>query len=398
MAKAEHLLAVNTGSSSVKFAVFGPDLARRLHGTLEGIGINPVLKVSAAVGAPARAVDWHGPDTDDVPHLIRRIIGWITERLDGGGLAAIGHRIAVGGTDYDGPVVVTDAVLEKLRALQPLAPLHLPRSLEAIAALAATHGRIPQVACFDTAFHRTMPPLAQLYALPRELAQAGARRYGFHGLSYEYVAGRLPAIDAGAASGRTIVCHLGSGASLCALKAGKSVATTMGFSPLSGLVMGTRAGDLDPGLIIWLIRDRGMSVDEVERMLYHDAGLRGFSGLSADMRTLLASADPRAGEAVDLFVNRIVVEIGSLAATLGGLDALVFTGGIGERSPEIRAAVCAGSAWLGVGLDEARNRAGETKIGAPASAVSVLMVPTDEERVMAMHTARLVFGKAGAAE
>ncbi len=387
----EHILAVNTGSSSVKFAVFGPSLERKLSGTLEGIGTRPALTASAA-GVPVETGNWDGTDCSDAPALVRRLVSWIAGRLDGSRLAAIGHRVAVGGTDYDGPVVVTDTVLKKLRALQPLAPLHLPRSLEAIEALKAAQAGIPQVACFDTAFHRTMPEQAQLYALPPGLAEAGARRYGFHGLSYEYVAGRLAEIDPSAAAGRTIVCHLGSGASLCALEVGKSIATTMGFSPLSGLVMGTRAGDLDPGLMIWLIRDRGMSVGEVEKLLYHDAGLKGLSGISSDMRQLLASSDPRARLAVEVFVYRIVREIGSLAAALGGLDALVFTGGIGERSAEIRAAVCAGSAWLGLRLDDGKNRAGDTRISAPASAVIALVVPTDEERIVARHAARLVFG------
>jgi len=392
MTEGGKILAVNAGSSSVKFAVFDPRLERHLSGQLEGIGTRPMLRISNGIATPARADNWEGPGADDVPGLIQRLIHSIEEHLDGSRLIAIGHRVAIGGLEHTGPVVVTAAILEKLRALVPLAPLHQPRNLEPIEVLQASHPHIPQVACFDTAFHRTLPRVAQLYALPRDLAEAGAQRYGFHGLSYEYIASRLAEIDTRAASGRTIVCHLGSGASLCALRAGKSIATTMGFSPLSGLVMGTRPGNLDPGLMIWLIREHGMSVDELEHMLYHDAGLKGVSGISADMRALLASTDPRAKEAIDLFIYRIVTEIGSLAAVLGGLDALVFTAGIGEHAPEIRSAVCSGSSWLGLRIDGDRNLANDLKISAPGSAVSVWVVPTDEERMVALNTSRLSLG------
>jgi acetate kinase len=246
------------------------------------------------------------------------------------------------------------------------------------------------VACFDTAFHRTMPEVADLYGLPRPLIEAGARRYGFHGLSYEYIAGVLPGIDGKAAAGRTVVAHLGSGASMCALLGGRSVATTMGFSPLSGLVMGTRPGELDPGIVIWLLRERGMDVQHVESMLYGDSGLMGVSGVSSDMRVLLESEDPRAKEAVDLFVYRVCRELGSLAAALKGLDALVFTAGIGENAAPVRAAVCRQSAWLGIALDEAANARGGPRVSAAESAVTVWVVPTDEEMTIARHTAAII--------
>jgi acetate kinase len=383
-----HILAINAGSSSVKFAVFGPDLEEYLRGELEGIGSHPILRTRKGKATPADEEAWGGASYDNVHALIQHLIEWIEEHLPHGKLAAVGHRVAIGGLEHSGPALVTNEVIDKLRALIPLAPLHQPRNLEPIEALQVSQPGIPQVACFDTSFHRTLPRVAELYGLPRELADAGAHRYGFHGLSYEYIANRLREIDARSADGRTIVCHLGSGASACALRAGKSVATTMGFSPLSGLVMGTRPGDLDPGLMIWLIRERGMNVDEVERALYHDSGLKGVSGLSADMRELLASTDARAKEAIDLFVYRIATAIGSLAAALRGLDALVFTAGIGEHAPEIRQAVCAQCAWLGVRLDDGANVARKQAISTRDSGVSVWVVPTDEERMIALHTSR----------
>jgi len=387
------ILAVNAGSSSVKFALFGPDLDRRLKGELEGVGTRPRLTAAGERGETVE--DWSGRGADDAPGLIRRLIDWIEGHAPEGGLAAIGHRVAIGGLEHSGPALVTPALMEKLRAMVPLAPLHQPRNLEPIEVLGASHPEAPQVACFDTAFHRTLPREAQLYALPRELTEAGAHRYGFHGLSYEYIASRLPALDPRAAAGRAIVCHLGSGASLCALSAGRSVATTMGFSPLSGLVMATRPGELDAGLMIWLLRERGMSVDQVERMLYHDAGLKGVSGLSGDMRVLLASDDPRAREAVDLFTYSVATEIGRLVAALGGLDALVFTAGVGEHAPAIRSAVCERLQWLGLRLDPARNGGKAGRISAPDSAASIWVEPTDEERMVALHTAQVAFGRAG---
>lgn len=385
------ILVINAGSSSIKFAMFGRDFERTVAGELQGLGDTPRLE--ARLGGCRVTEDWSGPGEEDVPALIRRLVGWVEGHAPPAGLAAIGHRVAIGGLEHSGPVRVTSEVIGTLRALVPLAPLHQPRNIEPIEVLGASHPDVPQVACFDTAFHRTMPREASSYALPRTVSEAGAHRYGFHGLSYEFIARHLPALEERAATGRTIVCHLGSGASLCAMRAGRSVATTMGFSPLSGLVMATRPGDLDPGLMIWLMRERGMSVDALEAMLYRESGLKGVSGLTGDMRALLDSEDPHAKEAVSLFVYRVATEIGRLAAALGGLDALVFTAGIGEHAPAIRKAICARLDWLGLRLDPRRNRSNETRISGLSSKVSAWVVPTDEERMVAEHTARVVFAR-----
>lgn len=384
------ILVINAGSSSIKFALFETGLVRLLGGELEGVGEEPRLQVTLNGGTDGVSEDWSGAGTDDVAGLIQRLLGWIESRLGRRKLAAIGHRVATGGLEHSGPALVTPIVLQKLRALVELAPLHQPRNLEPIELLNVSHPTIPQIACFDTAFHGTLPREAQLFGLPQELADAGAIRYGFHGLSYEFIAGRLPDLDQRAASGRTIVCHLGSGASLCAMRASRSVATTMGFSPLSGLMMATRPGDLDPGLLIWLLRERGMEVDDVEHMLYHDAGLKGVSGLSGDMRSLLVSDNPKAEDAIGLFVYRVITWIGHLAAALGGLDALVFTAGIGEHAPEIRRRICERCGWLDLHIDAALNEANATRISSPESRVSVWVVPTDEERMIAQHATRLL--------
>jgi acetate kinase len=387
------ILAINAGSSSIKFGVYGADLGPRLKGELEGIGTDPRLGVAGSSGDRLVTRRWPGETSLHV--LLCDLLAWIEDQPEIARLGAIGHRVAIGGLEHSGPAVVTPEVLARLETLVPLAPLHQPRNLAPVKMLAQSHPHLPQVACFDTAFHRTLPPVAQLYGLPRAITDAGARRYGFHGLSYEYIAGRLKEIDPVAAAGRTIVAHLGSGASLCALRGGRSIATTMGFSPLSGLVMGTRPGDLDPGLVIWLMRERGMSVDEIESMLYHDAGLKGVSGLSNDMRDLLASFDSRAAEAVDLFVYKITIEIGALTAALGGLDALVFTAGIGEHAPEIRRRICTDCGWTGMRISEPANETGATRISTGDSAVTVLVVPTDEERMVARHTADLILKASG---
>jgi len=283
-------------------------------------------------------------------------------------------------------------VLAELQRLVPLAPLHQPHNLSAIAALSERDAAIPQVACFDTAFHRSIPARDQLYGLPLALAQEGLRRYGFHGLSYEFIAGALPKYDASAAGGRTIVAHLGNGASLCALLGGRSQACSMGFSTLDGLIMGTRCGSIDPGALIYLLREKGMDADGLEKLLYHESGLLGLSGLSADMRDLLASDKAEAVQAVEMFCDRIAQQVAALAATLGGLDALVFTAGIGERSPEIRAAVCDRLAWLGTAIDAEANAAGAARIATAQSKVGLWVIPTDEERTIARHTRRLLAG------
>ena len=294
--------------------------------------------------------------------------------------------MAHGGLSYINPQLVTPSVLANLRALIPLAPLHQPHNLAPIEALAVRHPGLPQVACFDTAFHATNPRLSRIYRLPAALTKEGVWRFGFHGLSYEYIAGELPKVEPRVATGRTIVAHLGSGASMCALVGGKSVATTMGFSALDGLLMGTRCGVLDPGAVLYLVKEKDMNAEAIETLLYQQSGLLGVSGISSDMRQLLASSDSRAREAIDLFVYRAAREIGSLAAAAGGVDALVFTAGIGEHAPEIRARICDQSAWLGIRLEPDSYRAGGRRISAPDSSVSVWVIPTDEELMVARHT------------
>ncbi|SLN31194.1 Acetate kinase [Roseovarius litorisediminis] len=383
-------MVINAGSSSIKFAVFGTDIAPRLTGRLESLGSAPRLSAKSAEGRVVADEDWSADHASGVHVLIQRLMNWLEDHLGAEAVVAIGHRVAIGGLEHSGPALVTPELLVKLKALVPLAPLHQPRNLEPIESLGASHPHVPQVVCFDTAFHQTLPRVAQMYALPKALRDAGAHRYGFHGLSYEYIASRLPDIDQRGATDRTIVAHLGSGASMCALRSGRSIATTMGFSPLSGLVMGTRPGDLDPGLMIWLIRECGMSVDQIEATLYHDAGLKGVSGISGDMRQLLASDTPEASEAVELFAYKAATEVGALTAALGGLDTLVFTAGIGERSPEVRAMICARCKWLGLEVSMARNQAGSSTISTPDSRVAVHVIATNEELMVARHTIDLV--------
>ncbi len=387
------LLVLNAGSSSLKFSLFRlasgaePDLL--LEGQVEGLPEKPRLEAKDATGAPlvdrgldARAADLRG--------AMSVIAAFLREQVGATRLVAAGHRVVHGGLRYAQPVRIDAGVLDELERLVPLAPLHQPHNLRAIRALAEEHPDLPQVACFDTAFHRSQPALSQAFALPRALSEAGLRRYGFHGLSYEYVAATLPRVAPDVASGRVVVAHLGNGASLCALRGGRSVATTMGFTALDGLVMGTRCGAIDPGVLLYLMDQRGMNARALEDLLYHRSGLLGVSGLSSDMRSLLASDDPRAAEAIDLFVYRIGRELGSMAAALGGLDALVFTGGIGEHAAPVRARVCRDAGWLGIVLDEAANQAGAARISAPGAAASAWVVPTDENRMIALHTVRLL--------
>jgi len=385
------LLVLNAGSSSIKFAVYGAgsDRSDRLaQGEIEGIGTTPRFHARDQEGAEIA-----GPAIGSklsVHELMEALIDWIEQRFGAGVILAAGHRVVLGGLEHTAPVLIDKGVLERLRSLIPLAPVHQPRNLEPIEALARLNPNMPQVACFDTSFHRTMPEVAQLYGLPRKLTEAGGRRYGFHGLSYEYIASILPELDERAAKGRTVVAHLGGGASMCALVGGRSIATTMGFSPLSGLVMGTRPGELDPGLLLWLMQAKGMTLKEVETMLYHECGLKGVSGLSGDMRDLLASDDQQAKLAIELFVYRVCWELGALAAAAGGLDALVFTGGIGENADAVREAVCRRSAWLGIDLDVAANAHGDERISTAASSVAVWVIPTDEERMIARHTSAIL--------
>ena len=376
------LLTLNAGSSTLKFALYAAaDLQRVAAGWVDGIG-------TGQSHFCADGSDDHVAINDHAGAL-SQVLKWLAARGDDRRLAAAGHRVVHGGLHFTGPVRVDAEMRARLEQLIPLAPLHQPHSLSAIDALAQLQPGLPQVACFDTAFHRTQPETAQLFALPRVLSAAGVRRYGFHGLSYEYIAEALPKI-AGSMPRKVIAAHLGNGASLCALKEGRSIATTMGFTPLDGVPMGTRSGQLDPGVVLYLLKNHGRSVAEVEDMLYRHSGLLGVSGISSDMRTLLASDDVRAREAADLFVYWTSRAIGSLAAALGGVDALVFTGGIGEHASAIRARICEQAAWLGAVCDDAANAAAQTRIDAGQSRVSLWVIPTDEESIIARHTRSLV--------
>lgn len=380
------VLVLNVGSSSIKFAAYDardPESPPPLQGSFERLGQTPLFSVKAGPAAES-----FGAISTDDGHaaLIERLIPWLEAALESGTIIAAGHRIVHGGRDYAEPVVIDDDICGRLEALAPLAPRHQPENLAGVRAVALARPDLPQIACFDTAFHRTQPRIAQLFAIPRALTDEGIIRYGFHGLSYEYIASVLPAHAGNRAHGRVIVAHLGHGASLCAMREGKSIATSMGFTALDGLVMGKRPGALDPGVVLHLIQDRGMSVEEVGELLHSGSGLLGVSQVSSDMRDLLGSGNEHAREAVDLFVYRATTEIGALAAALGGIDALVFTAGIGENAPEIRARICEGSRWLGLELDGPANEAGASRITKDASRASAWVIPTDEERIIARHT------------
>jgi len=382
---------INAGSSSIKFAIFNDDSDQSLlfRGQMEKIGVGPSLTVEGPAGEKLIEKEWGAKEINH--HSGTRIIleSCIT-LLGGETIEGIGHRVVHGGTSFAAPTVVTKDVVASLKALCPLAPLHQPHNLTPIESIMAEAPHMPQVACFDTAFHQSQQHLAQNFALPRELTEAGVKRYGFHGLSYEYVSGKLREVAPDQADGRIIVAHLGNGASLCAMHHGRSVATTMGFTAVEGLVMGTRCGSIDPGVLIYLMDERGMDARALEDLIYKKSGLLGVSGLSSDMRTLRGSDDPRAREAIDLFIYRIVREIGSLSAALGGLDGIVFTGGIGQRDTKTRKEVIDGCGWLGAAIDEQLNAAGQGRIDATTSRIPVWVLPTDEERVIARHTAALL--------
>lgn len=379
------VLALNAGSSSVKFGLFavGADGAPvpRCRGTLEDRGPEPRLTAKDAAGQVLEDRRWSDGPSHEA--LLGATLDWVEGHLGGDRLVGVGHRIVHGGADFRDPVRLDDATIAAIDRLTPLAPLHQPRSLEPIRALRRLRPDLPQVGCFDTAFHRDLAPPVTRYALPRRFEDAGVRKYGFHGLSYAFIAGRLTALGADLPGKRTIVAHLGQGASLCAMRDGRSLDTTMGFSALDGLVMGTRCGAIDPGVVLYLQKAHGLSADAVEHLLYHESGLLGVSGVSGDLRALEASADPRAAEAIDLFTFRVAREAAALAATLGGLDLLVFTGGIGEHSVRVRAAVCARLAWLGATVDPERNGRAADRIDARDATVEVRVVPTDEEVVIA---------------
>ncbi len=386
---ADAVLTLNSGSSSIKFSLFelgnGDWLKLAAKGEIEGIGSAPHFFASSAQGAVLAERRWPDPE-QNFQSLLETVIDWTETHLGADNLIAVGHRVVHGGPDHDRPERVTPDLLAALDRLTPLAPLHEPHNVAPIRAIAAARPNLPQVACFDTAFHHSMPVVASRFALPREYEAAGVRRYGFHGLSYEYIARQLRDVAPALAKGRVIAAHLGNGASLCAMRAGRSIDTTMGFTALDGLVMGTRCGNIDPGVILYLEQERGMAPKEVENLLYLKSGLLGVSGgIASDMRTLLASSDPRAAESIELFVYRIAREIGALTSSLGGLDGLVFTAGIGEHAPEIRARVCARLDWLGVAIDTEANDRNAALISTPASRIAVRVIPTDEEAMIARH-------------
>lgn len=399
MTAGRSILVVNAGSSSLKFSLYRVDAAQDLqlaaHGQIDGVGTRPRLSAKDAAGRPLVERDYAGTELGTLTDAIRITGIWLREQFPGEPLRAVGHRVVHGGADYARPVLVDDAVFVALEALIPLAPLHQPHNLAAIRAVRAARPELPQVTCFDTAFHRSHPQVADLYALPLHYYASGVKRYGFHGLSYEYIASVLPRIAPQIAAGRVIVAHLGSGASLCALQGGKSIDSTMGFSPLDGIPMGTRPGALDPGVLLHLLNQRDMSGAEVEHLLYKESGLLGLSGISNDMRELLESREPGAKLAVEYFVHHVARHIGALAAVLGGLDGLVFTAGIGEHSAEIRARVLQACAWLGVGLDADANRNADLCISTPDSGVSAWVIPTNEELMIARHTLACVSGGGG---
>jgi acetate kinase len=387
------ILVVNAGSSSVKFQIFGNEeagaLPRLIKGQIDGIGTRP--RLAAEANNKSSLIDrTYAPDkVPDVPAAIAVVASWLRE-TQSFNLVAVGHRVVHGGPKYDRPVVIDQAVVANLEQYVSLAPLHQPNNLTPIRTLMKTRPDVLQVACFDTAFHRGHSAVADHFAIPEHFYAEGVRRYGFHGLSYEYVAQRLREIAPTVAAGRVIVAHLGSGASMCAMADGRSVESTMGFTALDGIPMGTRPGQIDPGVLLYLLTEKGMDPMAVQDLLYHDSGLKGLSGISNDMRDLQSSSDPRATLAVDYFVYRVGLNAGMLAAALGGLDAFVFTAGIGENSPTIRARIAEKLAWLGVVLDPAANADGKALISPPESRVVLLVVPTDEELMIAQHALALL--------
>ena len=383
------IVVLNAGSSSLKFSLFSiraKDLELESHGQIEGIDTSPHFIAQDRAGKAVGEKSWGEGVALGHDGALDYLMAYLQEALAGDRLTGVGHRVVHGGLEYSQPVRLNRDVLLALEEFVPLAPLHQPHSLAPIRLLLERMPELPQVACFDTAFHRTNPEIAQMYALPTEMHAQGVRRYGFHGLSYEYIASVLGKFDVRAATGRTVVLHLGNGSSMCALQSGKSVASSMGFTAVEGLPMGTRCGALDPGVILYLMDQRGMDASAIEKLIYNQSGLLGVSGISSDMRVLLASADPRAKLAIDLYVYRIDRELGSLAAALGGLDAIVFTAGIGEHGAEIRERVCHGASWLGVEVDSAANAAGGPRISAANSAVSAWVIRTNEELMIARHT------------
>jgi len=390
------VLVINAGSSSIKFAIFSelaqPLPVRLAYGQIEGIGDAARLRVWSQDGLVLEDQSITLSHDAEQMHedALARVFDWLARHAGDRHLLAVGHRVVHGGATFKAPVRITPQVMQALVQLVPLAPLHQPHNLSAIRAITRQQPQVPQVACFDTAFHTTQSWVTQAYALPKNIRDQGVRRYGFHGISYEYIASVLPTHLGDSADGRVVVAHLGNGASMCAMHARKSVDSSMGFTALEGLMMGTRCGSIDPGAVLHLITQLGMAPKAVEHLLYHDCGLLGVSGISGDMRTLQASTAPEASAAIDLYVHRIQHELGALAASLQGLDALVFTAGVGEHSALVRERVCRAAAWLGIDLDVQANQQGATRISTPGSRVSAWVIPTNEELMIAQHTRALL--------
>ena len=384
------ILTINAGSSSLKFALFErDDLAETTRGEIENLHTSPRFSARDAAG---NVISQAWPAEMPFAEALEKLLDFADAHLDGGDIAAVGHRVVSGGLLHVAPALVTPALLQDLQALTPLDPMHMPCNLAPISAVAAGRPGLTQVACFDTAFHHSLPEIARIFAVPRAMTEEGVRRYGFHGLSYEYISGKLRQDFPELAAKRLVAAHLGAGASLCALDSGVSIATTTGFSALEGLIMATRCGRLDPGVLLYLAA-QGKSFSEIEHILYHDCGLLGVSGISGDVRDLLASAEPNARQALDLFTYQTACEIGGLAVALGGLEGLIFTAGIGEHAPAIRASICARLAWLGLDLDPEANNANAALISRPASRIQVRVIATDEEAMIARHTYALTLAR-----
>ncbi len=386
------ILVINTGSSSVKFAVYQIADAQApspvCRGQVENIGSSSLFSASSGDAITIEDMELDASSIPGHGESIEWILGWIDSTLPDVQIKAVGHRVVHGGPIFTTPVIVDEDVLVELTELEKLAPLHQPYNVAGIQAIMNAHPGIPQVACFDTAFHRTQPKVAEMFGIPDEYFQSGVRRYGFHGLSYEYIVSKIRDIEPSIADGCLIVAHLGNGASMCAVDGGKSVATTMGFTALDGLPMGTRSGSIDPGVIFYLIRVKGFTIDQVEDLLYRKSGLLGISGISHNMEALTTSTEQGARLAVEYFAYRCIREIGSLTAALGGLDALVFTGGIGENSPIVRERVCRGLEWLGISIEEGANAANKELVSTLGVSPAVYVVPTNEELIIALHTAK----------
>lgn len=385
------IIVINAGSSSIKFSLYigrengALDLSSK--GQIEGIGVAPTFTAKCPDGTLLADAKWDPSVSHD--DLFSHLLEWIEHHLDDAELKAAGHRVVHGGRHFATPILVNEHALNELDKLVPLAPLHQSHNLDPIRTLGRLYPGLPQVACFDTSFHSNNDPLASMFALPRWLSDEGVRRYGFHGLSYEYISQRLRTVDPQLSKGKVVVCHLGSGASMCAIDNGRSVASTLGFTAVDGLPMGTRTGVLDPGVVLYLLQEKKMDAKQIETLLYKQSGLLGVSGVSNDMRVLMKSDDIHAKEAVDYFIYRICREMGSLTAAMGGLDGVVFTAGIGEHSPELRARVLDGCRWLGLEVDPVENHDGEGRISS-ATSKPVYVIPTDEELMIAMHTRRLM--------